>query len=1140
MEKLDILVLELRHLQQTCIYSLRLPDLSEILQHEEFLLDPNTAAEKWDSVTKNDPRFLEPQSDTLNQARGLAQRHVLLFPDITSTHQPKYTDPDNTEITKRILAKLKNRWINSSWSDSRKDLYAVLAGAQRLKRQIIADRLFLFLEGRQCLFQGAHSTPPDISRSGPQLFILRIGVLSRAHTYLERIGDFQQRMAQHIEAMPAEYPRPSIHRRRVQGVYTHYLVDRVKNIRESMNLLLAQLQREPKPRKHPPIFHRWLHSYSSSQGTFPDEITDSNNSNDSDFEEVDFVRTGYWMPDKPDNQPILAHELAHHAIRQHYDNLLPQTLASAPRKDRFAALMREITMVIEHFRLAGNNEQRPDIKTLIGPAEIACDLLAASTKGISYLYAFFLEVVGLGLEHTLVDQHGYRPHLSVRLELRHNPNAAYARDLRDWYVRGRILVAWLRQTEKQRQTVDDWVLDGVDTVLAHLNSYLDSLIDNPKYKSGEFWETVTDRLCYLVKTSSAAKQTAQWRAARRKDADTETSKDCKQTPHFSRFAAPLPRTLRNMFSRYIEYSDGGNRSSSNPFRTPRDQRSDRAKHNLLFKHVFDIPWQTSLIRSQDFYWVDDPSKDKASQLYREINTDTSLGRRFFLLAVEVDYAVAQPPCERLRTLLRLLQHKSGTPTPDRYLRDWMIAAHQTLEDELKARTLGNSPQQIRQIQCEQGKLIREFSHDFQHHDTEWWERNVGHQYHTLLIPYLSIHAPFGNDSVTESEASQFNPKNDSGWESHWQHREYTRTQMAAKHMDESQVCFGEQLVDLLVSESERTIGTDKDGKQKKTYDPSFEISLMSRMVLATPQFVSDAEKDISPLATTPNEGDIQFGVLGEYDALSLKSNYHPLCRCPIPVYRKNGFIQSRPLFSHRESWLRTRVTCPPPRPNQSTAPLRMFSDDLERKEGVTAFLFIHLTRRFTRMDFLYWIWHWGRLANQFALTEKDDVFLSDGSADIVLVLGRQQRINNSGETRSRPRSLLDIFTLQTLVNDNFMVSRTQLMPTEHCLKLTAMDCPKEDFDKFVVYAEICLDEGRFAESMYQEFLEKLIIALGNHKFDPLPMILRTPGRVDVSIVIEHVRKDCYNNLIETLESKGLQNLIDSYDVFIARRENSIN
>ena len=251
---------------------------------------------------------------------------------------------------------------------------------------------------------------------GPELWILRMAVLSRAQTYLQHLEDLQQRLAQNLEVIPPEYPHPSIHRRREQGVYTQYLAHRVVHLRTEMDNLLQHLGNDS-ANKTPKalILHRWAHGFSSRQGIHIDEsLSDEANSIfKGSRNNVEFVQTGYWMLDRQENQSIISHEVAHHALRQHYDNLQVQYLAKASSNDVFADLMRQLIFALKSFSVPYESDVWSGAASLIDPKEIACDLLAGSTKANSYLFAFLLEVVGRGLEYTMVDQHRYQPHLSV-------------------------------------------------------------------------------------------------------------------------------------------------------------------------------------------------------------------------------------------------------------------------------------------------------------------------------------------------------------------------------------------------------------------------------------------------------------------------------------------------------------------------------------------------------------------------------------------------------------------------------------------------------------------------------------------------------------------------------------------------------
>ena len=148
LEKLDILVLELRHLQTTCIHQIRMPIMLELLRKEDELLtlskdDPTTGdfASALSLITSNDP---------LPEIKELINKWVPLFPPI-STKKSEDAEDDLNVIKSQIAEAVSQCWHTGVWGDRRKDLYNFLTAAQRIKRQIFTDRLLLFIEGGRAL-----------------------------------------------------------------------------------------------------------------------------------------------------------------------------------------------------------------------------------------------------------------------------------------------------------------------------------------------------------------------------------------------------------------------------------------------------------------------------------------------------------------------------------------------------------------------------------------------------------------------------------------------------------------------------------------------------------------------------------------------------------------------------------------------------------------------------------------------------------------------------------------------------------------------------------------------------------------------------------------------------------------------------
>lgn len=1085
-EKLDILVLEIRHLQHTCIYSLREPSLHEILQPEEILLEPLHSSE--DSIVGFfEKLFMYPQvSDHLLTARDVVREFVPLFPDPEGA--PKKAPSGG------LQERLSSIWIEGIWSDSSKDLYSVLRAAQQVKRQIWADRLTLFLEGFEKL--GLHKTPSErvtVLKSLPELFLLRIAVLSRSHNYLQRIGDLQQRLAQHLESTPLQYPRPSVHRRRMQGTYTQYLADRAAYLRQSLNMLLAELRGTPDASLPcPTIFHRWEHSHTSRQDAFLDEIEEQNHANDGEpkarkNDRVEFVQTGFWMLDKPDNQPVLAHEVAHHAVRQHYNNLHPLWLASAHSDDEFAQLITRIRKAIDSFQVP--HEFRPWVteKGLISPLEIACDLLALSVKGMSYVYAFFLEAVGWGLEHSMVDEPGYLPHLNVRLELRKYFEAPRVRDLRDWYVRGRILVDWAHATGNVQTALDREFCSGLLVFLQDMNRQLDQATRYEEFQSGEFWKQLTDRLCVVAKQSNAAHIVKRWRSRRRRDGHRaprfrQFPRGAQRIPLSTRFflvklLADNKFKLHNDYDEFVAYLPKKKRTPANLVTSlnwryeltenwsalergsPKELANDPRS---LFKHTYDIPWQCAWLRATDFLSLENsPPQDPTEQLLRkarmganlyvELNQNTSLGRRLFFAAVEMNGIASQSPCQRTRTLLREIsvakEARFDELHPDlrTKIEAWTAQSRCYLDKEVGHSKCGEF-RDARLCQYRQGVMINRFLQIIRYGCDKESVTDTGILWNKIFGKSK------GNALRYYFETRSIDSKNNL-------HSYYDRL---TSYMDVS--------------------GEPGNGKSY-FIESDLELSLASRASISGGTSLSRGGSEYSLLDLYMGSVDIsasEFGIVtcGYYGALFLKPDIRQLCRCVMPNLSVNGKELLLPMFLRRETWISLKSI--PLADSAYTA--RLGANPLN---DVAAIYFIQLHRRFARMDFIDWLYS-GKGYESLKLYENDRLYLTDGWADVVLLLSKRGQDNGM-------RSKDDFYEVKDRLLQHFLVRRLESIPT-----VEWFDCTKKKTSS--VFVSVRIDDVSPARRNADQIAASCKKAAMGLEISGRPSVISIPGATDVTLV----------------------------------------
>lgn len=531
-ERLDTLLLEARHLQQNIVYLLRAPALYRPLRYEEDLL--------WDWKGWE---ILSDTRLTWDLARDLARCWVPPYPEIGSTPEDVRKKIDHlfeaTALVHADIALIQARARSVSetvregvnglasrgrWSQDQKAHYYNLLAIQEIKRHIVRDKIILCWEGlRLFVYPSEGSTPVDQGHwtNFSRFLVLRTAVQARARSYVARLGDHLFLFTHSQDYGLHDHPRPSVERRRDQHMYSSHLRDRCRNIAIEMSLLMGKLMGGEPAAPYPLVFHRWQHDFTSRSYSFENEFEPSN-ARSTEVGSVPanryqhYVDTSFWMPERPDLQSVIAHEVAHGVLRERLRDLLPQKLDLD--HGSLARLLKELHQSLAVF-LSDFGEEDNAMHWL---REIAVDLLATAIEGPAYVYALFLEIVGVGIEDMFavaVSPDRFELEMIDYLE---GPPAAYAQ-MCDWYVRLHLVSTWLETISPIERKDDHPSLVLQKRLLVAIRGALESLLEfldqnaPPDKPTGPFWCALKDRLCAILTGSRAARQAKEWLRDREKD-----------------------------------------------------------------------------------------------------------------------------------------------------------------------------------------------------------------------------------------------------------------------------------------------------------------------------------------------------------------------------------------------------------------------------------------------------------------------------------------------------------------------------------------------------------------------------------------------------------------------------------------------
>ncbi|MGH8551607.1 MAG: hypothetical protein ACRERU_23980, partial [Methylococcales bacterium] len=525
-ERLDTLLLEARHLQQNIIYVLRAPVLYQPLRYEEGML--------WD---KDGWKYL---TDNTIESDALANRLVLRYPSFRAfCENSEKVKPLNeseegleedikqsNKVIENIEETLKDLVGGGIWNTDQRAHYLNLRAVQDLKRHIVYDKIVLCREGLR-LFTSPRQQPESrFSR----FLILRSAILSKARTYISRLGDHLSAFAHSQDYGLSDHPRPVVQRRRDQHMYNTYLKDHCFNVAVQMSLLISEMSGGEKA-DMPLVFHRWEQDFSSHSYTFKHELgealynaadgldlqpDDTKNTADQDKNKTPYqhyINTSYWMPERPDLQSVIAHEVAHTVLREKYSDLLAQALDR--RRDSFSLLLKQLNQHMDEYQLLGKTDAHSPLR------EVGVDLLAAAVQGPAYLYALFLELIGFGAEDMFAVGESPDP-IELRMIDHLDSAAGDFGQIRDWYFRLHMVCTWLevifgfRGKNDPRYVLAMRLVAATASITDDLLEFYDRIAP-PNRRTSAYWRELKDTLCQVIQNSSAAIETRDWLGKRERD-----------------------------------------------------------------------------------------------------------------------------------------------------------------------------------------------------------------------------------------------------------------------------------------------------------------------------------------------------------------------------------------------------------------------------------------------------------------------------------------------------------------------------------------------------------------------------------------------------------------------------------------------
>ena len=302
-ERIDINLLEIRHLQTNLIYSMRLPDLQRVLRFEEGFLfggaeifrgpinGLRTENIPWGEVFSTFPI-------DANRSEILAHVSELFVPEIPRADSGNYRSPAGhgrpystihldeaakwfhfdhqahmRDVIAPITRELRRRFLQGDWDDAFNNSFELFQSLQLLKREAVLNKLHLADVALDVFAtKEVMDAPRDAGKNKfafEKFHFIRGVCLANASRIVERLADIHAQFEKALDIGSQENHRPITGRRREQGVYNFVLSERAHETVEQATRLVSRLLDLSSDRHNelfrdmPPIIHRWLHSYTS-------------------------------------------------------------------------------------------------------------------------------------------------------------------------------------------------------------------------------------------------------------------------------------------------------------------------------------------------------------------------------------------------------------------------------------------------------------------------------------------------------------------------------------------------------------------------------------------------------------------------------------------------------------------------------------------------------------------------------------------------------------------------------------------------------------------------------------------------------------------------------------------------------------
>lgn len=1167
LERLDTILLELRHHQVNLIHALRSPTLYEALRYEEEYIwggPPGTGGTSWLSFL-NEPKTQSDLSD-------IAAKWVISFPDIPSskpTREKMPKDVPDWNARKRRVVEFRLRrtlWSaleNGHWPSDKRRLYHALRALQTLKINIVYHKLTLCRWGIRAIRQ--IERPSMVGR----FLIVRAAVMKAAHEHIQRLGDLRAQFEAALDLGIQDHPKPLIGRRREQGIYSSYLSERCNDLRELIeNFLYSSLGSAERPfnqETHGAIYmHRWNHS-AASDISFIHSSMDYGR--EAEAHSIDLFNTSFFMPDRPDLQSVIAHEASHAAILHGLGDLEPHKLRKIDGS--LAKLLRLVSAGLQEYGLTNLGENNPRYELRSIHREIACDIIATIVKGPAYLFALTQEILGVDLD-LMFSSPLRRIDFNLTDHILEGGWVTMQVPGFEWFLRLSICCTILEELTPPTDVLAHRMLDGVKDVSENLLKTVEALSQAPLAQEITKWRGLSSTLTGLIKRSDLITTAQAWRQKREDFANGEANNapfvsaafpdSARQLPpEFSQKLLDMLKQLKQREGRLLHKiskevaslnaSDADkNEIINSRFCETYFDGNEYYDHHL-FRYLYDIPWQSAMLRARDFMHPDGCVRNTQAWL-QEMHLDGAPGRHLYQIALELAYWLHNSSIDSGRGIIGYLQHEKVSaeignldtvthPLLQQWIRpdDAATEAQENLWDDL----VDSAVRMAKDVKLEFWAFEKSLTDKISKVNPRF---------------FIRLLAPPKRDSYSGLSLSQ-----KAIFARVIAHFYLVKIEQLHAALDRADLNAAPRLLTLRIylqslcrtpSVRGQLLAALTNKRQGKNDEVS-PLVMLDRVIISDETLNKLNWESLwqkLPLGHD-NAGRVYTKVLGRYDVIGLTVN-EPPSRSFLPQLKSVGSPSTDSgavFFERHEMAVPVRLNFETPLPSLSTS-----NQDMKVLEnGPIAFLCVTLGSRASRLDFIYRLTtlyknrqqdtpddemlEWHHVGN--LLTDQDHVLLSEGWGDVVIVF--------NGDANKR---LDNIFRLQSAIYEDFLVDQTEMILAAPCLQAAikqglALKEGEEWPYTLVTRVKVKGNAGHSYDNKKcnngvtapnKRFIEKIKNYMKAINCNGNGMTLtRTPGRTDFTIhfycpkLVGIHQKDSKNNIYDNLSDA------DEVLTIIARR-----